>query len=40
MLLQVGAAIADYNKTGLKSEGASYLRAEWLANHLGQLASW
>ena len=37
MLAQVGASIKDYNTTGLKSAGASRLRSEWLADHLGQL---
>ena len=37
MLAKVAAAIKDYNTTGLKSAGASRLRSEWLADHLGQL---
>ena len=37
LLAKTGAAIKDYNTTGLKSEGASRLRSEWLSDHLGQL---
>ena len=37
LLAKTGAAIKDYNTTGLKSKGASRLRSEWLSDHLGQL---